>query len=216
MDTFETLILTKIKEARILNIQEAQKCRPDKENKQKIETKATQLHLNPKYIEREFVFNPDFAASFAKDPWKQNLTEKYLPGYYESKLGVLVTKLPTDEANMVRISDGNIIIGKGNADTKSIDFMWSNGEYTAYLAHKFTRDGGGAQDNQASELDRFMKAASNHINHTNVFYACGDGKYYDSTYKEGQNRKYGKANVFFGSSEEVIDHWLDYIKGNNK
>lgn len=99
------------------------------------------------------IMNNDIVASFfAKDPAKQNLSEK------ECAKWIGVEKLPALGKNCIRFdSEGNIISRKEVGASKSADFLVEG----IYFTQKYTGENtGGAQDNQYEDVITFLMNGS--------------------------------------------------------
>ncbi len=70
---------------------------------------------------------------------------------------------------------------------KSIDFYLKCNNKDVYIYHKYTKIGGGHQDNQYDDLKQFIMAANSSTNRNIIFIAVADGNFYNS--------KNGKANT---------------------
>jgi len=124
------------------------------------------------------------AAEYAKSAVRQSVAEKVQFATL-NKNGLSVEKLPNSGPGAVRILDGDLVYGSlGSTDraTKAIDGKRSND----WIFSKFTRDGGGSQDNQGRDVLNFIDGANAYISkHTNNyrFVALLDGKYYNKNYQ---------------------------------
>ena len=115
------------------------------------------------------------------------------------------------------------IVRKGDVNkglTKSIDFRWEFDGNTYYAAHKYTKDEGGAQDNQFNDLCNFLINASKSKDENVYFLAIGDGDYYKRKYKDGanyylsridyMNSKYSSKNAVALSTDELEEFLVDH------
>ena len=103
-----------------------------------------------------------FAASFAKDPIKQNYT-----GALAEQI-LQVKHLPN---NAISFSENGDICGTCAAtNSKPVDFIKDN----IYITQKYTRGKGGAQDNQYRDVIQFLTYGSK--KHKVAAYV--DGSYY--------------------------------------
>ena len=95
-------------------------------------------------------------------------------------------KLPNAGNDAIYVINGSIIDGKtramtgGATDAKSIDFYWECGEKKFYAFHKYTREGGGAQDNQYSDIKKFIENANASADTNTFFIAIADGEYFNT------------------------------------
>lgn len=124
-----------------------------------------------------------FRCIFIKDPAKQNLYEKTAAKYIKSIKNVDDFKsLPSGGRNAIYLTKGKILKGEllknKSKDIKSIDFTWKTNDIVFYASHKYTKDNGGAQDNQYKDIQDFLYHARD-CNELNViFLAICDGNYY--------------------------------------
>lgn len=142
------------------------------------------------------IMNNDIVASFfAKDPAKQNLSEK------ECAKWIGVQKLPALGKNCIRFdSNGNIISKKEVGASKSADFLIEG----IYFTQKYTGENtGGAQDNQYEDVVTFLKNGSK----KQKVGAIVDGAYWS----DFGNRK--KLEAAFANNPNVIILSADDIKG---
>lgn len=93
-------------------------------------------------------------------------------------------KLPSSGPNACYINgDGQVVTGEQLAGaqrpSKSIDFQWHTGAVTCYAAQKYTREGGGNQDNQFNEIQALLRNFLQRINNDVALFALVDGPYYN-------------------------------------
>ena len=191
----------------------------------KITAYATRQGLEPELLIHKVRTDDLFALTFAKDPGKQSMHQRLaqnaliqlgcfdefrlLPqsgkqAYFVSKDGIPLTGYDAKESKQLG---------------KAVDFFWvhrrSIGTLHAYASHKYTKEEGGAQDNQASDLENFMERArgkSTPDNH--VFYALCDGQYYDHPYgscssrREWMNKKLGNERVKALRIDDLKEAWM--------
>ena len=69
-------------------------------------------------------------------------------------------------------------LGQAPRPSKSIDFQWRTGAVTCYAAQKYTREGGGNQDNQFIELETLLRNFLPRINNNVALFTLVDGPYY--------------------------------------
>lgn len=96
-------------------------------------------------VEQKIMNDDMFAAMFAKDPIKQNYTEKIA----EQLLGV---KHLANTA-MSFMENGELVEGCAVNNSKSVDFIKDG----VYITQKYTTSNGGAQDNQYRDVIQFLK-----------------------------------------------------------
>lgn len=132
-------------------------------------------------------------ALFAKDPKKQNIFEKMACEFIK-EMGVdEFENLPNNE---LIVNNGAVIERKtfkskgGTAQAKTIDFKWKYRGATFYASHKYTKEGGGAQDNQYKDLQAFIKDANPTTLANTYFIVIADGPYYNT-----RDAEMGKSRI---------------------
>lgn len=160
----------------------------DKDMSLKINNYSEKYNIPQRFLKHRILRDPIFANQFAKDPAKQSIHQNTAASFIESITYVEnFQQLPAGGQNAKYIcKDGILYTGNrpsGNT-VKSIDFYWiyDNKEY--YAAHKYTKDEGGAQDNQWNDLMEFLANAAKSRHPNKYFLAIGDGAYYQKEYKE--------------------------------
>lgn len=121
-----------------------------------------------------------FAAWFSKEPRRQGLHEVVAANWLrqaDDVAGFDVLHKSGPSAYYIT-SDGEIRRGMHNPPGKSIDFYWTTGETGVYAYHKYTKEGGGNQDSQFTEmkdaLGRFQRSAERN----KILLVIVDGPYY--------------------------------------
>ncbi|MGD9157230.1 MAG: hypothetical protein PVG39_02375 [Desulfobacteraceae bacterium] len=132
------------------------------------------------------ILSDDVAASaFSKSASRQSTAEKAQLEYMKFERGVRIERLPASGHNALRLQDGEIV--KGNSltkalnSTKTFDAISTNGHTIDYIYQKFTDGFGGAQDNQAMDVLRFLEEATEYVNKHDDrvrFVTILDGSYY--------------------------------------
>lgn len=147
---------------------------------------SDQFGIPPEDFWRDLDANPTgpLAATLAKEARRQNIHEVAAADY--------VCRLPhvqrfqklksTGREALYVTGDGQIATGAalGNAPrpSKSIDFQWLTGGVTCYAAQKYTREGGGNQDNQFIELETLLRNFLPRRNNGVALFILVDGPYY--------------------------------------
>lgn len=207
MKKFREIAEAELQKARIENLKQV---RLDLQNKDEdLLTKIDNFcerwdnTFNYEAISKGIIENDLIAAQFAKDPKKQNTTEKLA-----SKL-IKVPLLPQRGSNVIRFDkNGNIIHKKDGDECKAADFYFNN----AYITQKYTsyNSGGGAQDNQKSDVIKFLDFGSKQ-------YKVGallDGEYWDNGRRVELKEKYKyNNNVIILSVDDILNG--DYIINAN-
>jgi len=135
-------------------------------------------------VRRKIKEDEMFGAHFVKDPKRQNFCENVAAEWIRDVLRAAdFDNLPTRGQNAVYLgSNGNFVQARNaNAEdrrSKSLDFRWREGNWTIYASHKYTRESGGAQDNQFNDvrnlISRFQTSPSENVVLINIV----DGAYY--------------------------------------
>ena len=124
------------------------------------------------------------AAVLSREARRQNVHENAASEYLRHLTHVQAfQKLPSTGPNAQYINgDGQVVTGRqlGNAfrPSKSIDFQWRTGNVTCYAAQKYTKVGGGNQDNQFNEVERLLRNFLPRINNDMALFILVDGQYY--------------------------------------
>ena len=150
----------------------------------RIETYGQKFGYGKKKIKQEIETNKMFAATFAKAPSRTGFHESIAAEWLRKELNLPIDVLPKAGTNSFYITSDGVIAQVSDDErkpSKSLDFQWQVGDITFYAMHKYTREGGGAQDNQFKEmlatLDNFIRAT----NKKKVFIVIADGAYYTKT-----------------------------------
>lgn len=133
-----------------------------------------------------------FRCFFAKDPSKQNLYQKLATIFIKNlKIVKEFEVLPSGGKNALYLINGKMFNGETlenrTKDIKSIDFKWKVKDWIFYASHKYTKDTGGAQDNQYRDVQDFLKHTRDSNYEKTIFIAICDGNYYlkkDSSTKD--------------------------------
>lgn len=160
-------------------------------------------------IIRDFSNTITVPTFLAKDPSKQNLTEGIAKDYLEQlpeieKVSIL-NKSGLDSWMIIdgRLDRRNNFTENERKGHKTIDFniRLANGK-NLMAAHKYTKDTGGAQDNQGNDLLDFAINANSYTGDEYIFVAIGDGEYYNvNKLKSIENKA---PNVIVCNSESLV------------
>lgn len=146
------------------------------------------------------------AANFIKDPGRQNFYENQALVFLNSMNSVRsVTKLPAGGVNAQYIIDGRL----GNkkvfsriGENKSIDFeAILEDDSRIFISAKYTKDEGGAQDNQFNDLKNFIKNAVKYTKNDVRFVALADGNYYQTHGRIREMEKLAEGKVIVATVE---------------
>lgn len=184
-------------EALLSNLEEVRKdvLTSDKDMEIKISNFSAKYEIPILFIRNKILKDNIFAIQFAKDPSKQTFHQNLASEFIASMEGVENFRvLPANGKNALYIIDGKL--GNENeiikGSSKSIDFYWCYNGYNCYAAHKYTDIDGGSQDNQYADLMNFLKNASLSKEEKNIFFAIGDGDYYQRKHTKTKNENNNK------------------------
>lgn len=165
--------------------------------KLKIKNFAEKFGFSEKKVSKEIKNNKIVAANFIKDPGKQNFYQKQALEFLNSMSIVKSAKqLAAGGKNALYIVNGKIGHKKDFSsgvldDIKSIDFKIELVDGRVILAsHKYTKDHGGAQDNQKNDLLTFVRNAEKYKGDEYILMAIADGEYYKNP---DVNKQFEKA-----------------------
>ena len=144
------------------------------------------------------------AANFIKDPGRQNFYQSQALKFLNSMSCVKsAIQLPAAGKNALFIINGKL--GKKSdfkkrdlITNKSLDFKIMLTDGTIILAsHKYTKDSGGAQDNQKNDLITFIQNAKHYKGSEYTFMTIADGDFYQqkSIQEELRLASGGKVSV---------------------
>ncbi len=180
----------------------------------KIQTFATRTGRSLEEVELAIRGNDFFRDTFTKDPSKQKLHEHVAGKFIRSLKGVKDFDAPGHDTWVVfqgLVQKRKDVHAAGASHTaKTIDFIWKYKDKQIYASHKYTKESGGAQDNQYRDLQEFIRQA-NESNLPNTFFlALADGEYYsgrdrgtDTTKIERLRKLANRTNVFAITTTEL-------------
>lgn len=147
------------------------------------------------------------AALFAKSPLKQSAHQKLASNFLRKELVRLgcvnFELLPNSGRGAKYVSSGIVLDGVEKNGNKSIDFEWHYSDSAVainfYASHKYTKEEGGAQDNQFEDLKSFVLSTKGYKKcaEINVFMAIADGLYYQ--------KKVGQKDGVLGRKKTRLD-----------
>ena len=152
----------------------------------RIQHYSDQFEIQPDDFWRDLEADPTgpLAATLAKEARRQNIHEHAAAQYIKRQPHVadfLSLKSQGPEALYIT-GDGQITTGAALGDaprpSKSIDFRWQTGTITCYAAQKYTKEGGGNQDNQFIELETLLRNFQPRRNNNVALFVLADGPYY--------------------------------------
>ncbi|MDA7999845.1 MAG: hypothetical protein MPK06_02040 [Alphaproteobacteria bacterium] len=215
---FESLLASELRAATLKNISEAGKSLSEKEPwiMKKIRSAASRYYMDESKIVKAAKSHEYALATLSKRPNAQNFYENFVRAYIGNIRGVHKLEKP----DSLFIQDNGTILSKESykdsggqvpESTKSIDFTWQYNEVRIYAAHKYTGESGGMQDNQRSELERFIKNANNfsgsYQGARTFLLALCDGPYYDQPRARGESRLVKMQSLCQGAAVWALPSW---------
>jgi hypothetical protein len=193
----------------------------------KIQNYATRNSLPFALILYEMKNNDLFCLHFAKSPIKQSFHQTLAFKYLKSIPGISNPELLPSSGTDAKYQISGMVLSeaqsKGSSSKgKSIDFEWqfksskTGKTITCYATHKFTRDFGGAQDNQFKDVVEFLRNAVAAKSNDLFFFAICDGPYYLAPY-ENCSSKIDYLNTQYSGSRckaVTIDQLEEFVKTN--
>lgn len=182
--------------------------------KKKLTTYSERFGYCDTEIKEKITTDPMFAANFAKDPSRTGIHEKIACDWL-AKLDIVenIEKLPTRGKNSMYVTrDGEIRkVSTKHKPSKSLDFRWTSGGYKIYASHKYTKQSGGAQDNQFKDVSILLE----HFNKKSedrkiVLLVIIDGEYYNTQKLEDLHRFCNAVTPFsWALSIGDVPKWLE-------
>ena len=145
-----------------------------------IETYIGRFGYEKSAVEEKIMKDPMFAANFAREPRRQGFHETIAAEWLKEQ-GLDITILPKSGNDALYITRDGMIIKLPEGEqrpSKSLDFCWTYNSITFYAMHKYTKEGGGNQDNQFKEMVSLLHSFLGASNPSNVLVVIVDGPYY--------------------------------------
>lgn len=212
---FDLGVSKKLKE----NINEVHSTLKDSSMQLKINNYANKYQLEPNYVEQLIVDDINFAMGFAKDPGRQSIHEKIAANHIQNLEVVReygsFKKLPAAGRNAKYVTTNGV--KNDNEDkVKSIDFEIQVEEHTVYATCKYTKDEGGAQDNQYADVQEYVGSVVNMLSRGNAkekesFIAIVDGKYYETRGRKDNLIQIGLGRVPILSVNDVEEYLIGLL-----
>lgn len=192
-------------------------------DKKKIHTRAARMGIKDIEVFNEVWQNEFYARDvFGIDPSRVSYQEKHqfhvLSNF--SKTCCDWQNLPTSVPDARWLDNGNIV-SVPTRRTKSIDFLASSKDLkkTVVVAAKYTDNDGGAQKNQATDLEHFACEAKDKGDDT-IVVLLADGKYYQKKRVEWRNEnffdyirlEYPNKNVFACQTQDFDIVFNDFCR----
>ncbi len=169
----------------------------------KIGNWADKFGYEKEEVESMILENDMFAATFAKDPSKQNIYER-LAVKYLKEISIIENFKNLPNNTKLFVVDGQITNVR-DKEVKSIDFTFNVGDKKFYCSHKYIKAlNGGAQGNQYNDVRNFLRNCNKRNEGNEYFIAICDGPYFDSKIST-MNEDFGTSHVNAMTIESVED-----------
>lgn len=181
-------------------------------NQEKRDEKYAEEHdVSLSYVRYKKRTDTDFLLLFAKNPTRETIHQTYAIDEIKKNLPYFSSfrALPAGGKNALYIINGEISGQEARKKTKravkSIDaegIIPAGGkDIRIYFSLKYTKDEGGAQDNQYGDLIAFLKEGAKNEEKDVFFIAIADGEYYkkkETKYAEKEESRRQYLNTAFG------------------
>lgn len=182
------------------------------ENQEKRDKKYAEEHgVSLSYVRYKKRTDTDFLLLFSKNPTRETIHQTYAIETIKQNLPYFSSfrALPAGGKNALYIISGEISGQEARKKTKravkSIDaegiLNVAGKEIRIYFSLKYTKDAGGAQDNQYGDLIAFLKEGAKSEEKDVFFIAIADGEYYkkkETKYTEKEESRLEYLNTAFG------------------
>lgn len=212
---FELEVSKKLKE----NIKEVHKDIKSPSMQIKILNYSKKYQLESNYVEQLIIDDINFAMGFAKDPGRQSIHENIAAKHIESldvvdQYGSFI-KLPSSGKNAKYVTS-NGVKHENEDNVKSIDFEIKIEEKTIYATCKYTKDEGGAQDNQYADVQEYVRAVVNMSTQGNAedneyFIVIVDGEYYAKAGRKEALSQAGLGTIPILSVNDVEEYLINLL-----
>lgn len=124
------------------------------------------------------------ASTLAREARRQNIHEKHAAEFISKMDHVSeFRKLPSHGPNALYLNrDGHDVtgrqLGKAPKPSKSMDFVWNTAGMRCLAAQKYTKEGGGNQDSQFTELELLLRNFAQRTYNGMALFILVDGAYY--------------------------------------
>lgn len=166
------------------------------------------ITLNKEQIKNKILSDDLVASFFVKDPSRQNFTEIVIASILQKKSNIENFVNHSSNTNLF-VVDGQIVNHRVDG-IKSIDYSWETKGKKVYASQKYTKEAGGAQDNQYNDILNFLSNAKKNNDKDLMFFAIVDGDYYSDDRINIMRENYEINNVKICRAEEV-EGYLDKI-----
>ncbi len=148
----------------------------------KIQTFIWRFGFSEEEVRKKINEDAMFAAHFAKEPRRTGFHEHVAADWLKEEKHISDFRiLPKSGAEAYYVTrDGEIRKGMRNPPSKSLDFYWQTGNTEFFVAHKYTKEGGGNQDSQFKEMRDLLHHFQGSAEKDRVLLIIVDGPYYTS------------------------------------
>lgn len=181
-------------------------------NQEKRDEKYAEEHgVSLSYVRYKKRTDTDFLLLFAKNPTRETIHQTYAIDEIKKSLPYFSSfrALPAGGKNALYVISGEISGQEARKKTKrAVKSIDAEGVITAggkdiriYFSLKYTKDEGGAQDNQYGDLITFLKEGAKSKEKDVFFIAIADGEYYrkrETKYAEKEESRLEYLNTAFG------------------
>lgn len=182
------------------------------ENQEKRDRKYVEEHdVSLSYVKYKKRTDTDFLLLFAKNPVRETIHQAYAIEEIKKNLPYFSSfrALPAGGKNALYVIGGEISGQEARKKTKrAVKSIDAEGIITAggkdiriYFSLKYTKDNGGAQDNQYGDLIAFLKEGAKNEEKDVFFIAIADGEYYkkkETKYAEKEESRLEYLSTAFG------------------
>ena len=182
------------------------------ENQEKRDKKYAEEHdVSLSYVRYKKRTDTDFLLLFSKNPTRETIHQTYAIDEIKKNLPYFSSfrALPAGGKSALYIIGGEISGQEARKKTKrAVKSIDAEGVITAggkdiriYFSLKYTKDNGGAQDNQYGDLIAFLKEGAKSEEKDVFFIAIADGEYYrkrETKYAEKEESRLEYLNSAFG------------------
>lgn len=209
-------------------------------NQEKRDKKYAEEHdVSLSYVRYKKRTDTGFLLLFAKNPTRETIHQTYAIEAIKQNLPYFSSfrALPAGGKNALYIISGEISGQEARKKTKrAVKSIDAEGVITAggkdiriYFSLKYTKDAGGAQDNQYGDLITFLKEGAKNKEKDVLFIAIADGEYYkkkETKYAEKEESRLEYLNTAFGPrcraaslenlESVIIEIILEKLEGQEK
>ncbi len=181
---YEDMYQRRFREAYKKNVKDVVQAAKSGDLDKKLETFCSLHGYAKEEIIREIEQNEIVATCFAINPNKQNFYKKEAARFIERLNGVRTFQSPSTRPKTV-IANGEIVVLPDSSNVaippqaKTIDFRWEYKGRKFLACHKYTKESGGAQDQQFNEFRRAIGLSNLNLDDGVNFIAIVDGPYFD-------------------------------------